>query len=94
MKTDDETVYGQQQLADSLPVAFVLRETDFTIAKEIAYPEHLFPLPVKNIRHECSVRSEPLSPHRFPKSTIMLSHIPDMSALGIHNDISIRLLEA
>ena len=60
----------------------------------LVYPQYFLLIPVKNMRLECPVSLQPLSCHRLSYPTIMLGHISNVVSLRIHNDISIRLLEA
>lgn len=51
-------------------------------------------MPVKNMRHEAPMCSEPLPRHGVAQTPFLLGHVPNMIPLRIHNDVLICLLEA
>ena len=51
-------------------------------------------MPVEDVRSKRSMCAEPLPAHGLCDTSIMLSHIPNVVAMRIEDDISICLFEA
>jgi hypothetical protein len=64
------------------------------VAMTKTYSQNFVFVPVKHMRHETSVGAERLPCNCISKSLLLLSHVPDMISLRIHDNIFIRLFEA
>lgn len=57
-----------------------------------AYSQYFFTFPVEDIGGKGTVGAEELPSHRLANPSMMLSHVPDMVAMRIEDDVSIGLL--
>lgn len=51
-------------------------------------------MPVKNMRHERAMRSEPLPGHRTAQAFLLLCHVSHMIPICIHDNIFICLFKS
>lgn len=57
------------------------------------YPKHFILMPVKHMCHETAMRPERLSRHHVHHALLLLRHIANMIAVGIHDDVLVGLFK-